>query len=667
VAFSSLWALVRRSPAGFILHRVMIAMCVFASFYVYALLRIPRPGPNDLSHYAGRTVVVLGTVKSVDSGPDAHSARITYLPRQIIWPDRHALSGEVKVAIPRRSEIFLQPDLNLRLKALVVPVAPAQFPWQLDLRRYLARQGVYCQCIAREIGDLDRCPQAAGHPGLAEAPGFLEGLRACMVEANRKVLPADEADLLSSMVLGDRAIKLTGKVADAFRKVGLSHILAASGFNLTIVTSLSFLVASLVLRSVWLANGAAFVLMIIFVCLAGASPSVLRAALMCAMVLLSRCLFRTLSVPASLAFALIVALILDPCSICDIGLELSYAAAAGIIYGAAALAEMLGARKQERKQATRCCNKLRYWLAEAVAVVVIAQASVMPIQLFYFWRAGLLFLPANLLVTPLVTPATVLGFVSSVAAAIAYIFPFTATAAKGVIYLADQIAHFPLKLMLCIAYSMASIDWAQVRIGAPPLISIAVYYSALIAVFEALKRKKLRCVAFVLFGLSACFLCWRGPLPATTIVCFPKSVVVLDSSRRALVLPDMNEAQLDARKASDEARLLNYYGARLRHGDGDSYCAFKDVPDSYKIKAGGHAFIVVFLAATSHAHEVIRRIQERSPSSWLLAVSPQLFCYEKLPDSQPKIRPCGHSGEMPVSIISSGCQLKIYCPSQKGL
>src|SRR5690348_5728861 len=59
VACSSLWGLYRLSLARVIFARLMIASCIFAAFYIYTFLRIPRPGPDDLSHYAGREVIVV--------------------------------------------------------------------------------------------------------------------------------------------------------------------------------------------------------------------------------------------------------------------------------------------------------------------------------------------------------------------------------------------------------------------------------------------------------------------------------------------------------------------------------------------------------------------------------------------------------------------------------
>src|SRR4030095_7894312 len=130
----------------------------------------------------------------------------------------------------------------------------------------------------------------------------------------------------------------------------------------------------------------------------------MRAALMCSLVLAGRCLFRSSSVTAALAVALMVTLSLDPSAIVDAGLQLSYVATFGIICGAQALAAWM--------TPARPPAVLR-WFVEAVAVVLVAQFSILPLQLTYFFQVGVLFLPANLLVALAVPIATALGFVST--------------------------------------------------------------------------------------------------------------------------------------------------------------------------------------------------------------------------------------------------------------
>src|SRR5262249_39466216 len=137
--------------------------------------------------------------------------------------------------------------------------------------------------------------------------------------------------LLTSMVLGERAVGVDPSIVSDFRTVGLSHLIAASGFNLTVVTAMSFFVTGLFIHCKRLTCLLALVNLLCFVGLAGLSASVLRAAIMCTLVLFAKCLNRSLHGLAALATAFLATIVADPGGILDPGCQLSYAATAGIM------------------------------------------------------------------------------------------------------------------------------------------------------------------------------------------------------------------------------------------------------------------------------------------------------------------------------------------------
>ena len=347
--------------------------------------------------------------------------------------------------------------------------------------------------------------------------------RSTIVDAHRKCLPVDLADLLSSMVLGNRAVTLPETMTSKFRDLGLSHVLAASGFNLTIVTAMSFWFCRLVTPSTFIANSVCFLAMLGFVALAGPSPSVLRAALMCSFMLAARCSQRSLSVSSVIAAAFLITVTIDPQCTSDLGLQLSYGATIGIVFGAHAFSRFI----------YRGESRWRRALADVFAVVSIAQASVMPIQLYCFWKTGTLFLPANLMVSPLITPVTVLGFAASLVSLLQCIHA-GGSLLENIIAVIDAFAFIPLAMMYSMVDFMSSFQAAKLSLGQPSLPGILTYYSALLAWFLALRTEKHRTIAFGSLLIGVCALLFRQPPPPLTVALLNSQVVLVDGNCQAL-------------------------------------------------------------------------------------------------------------------------------------
>jgi competence protein ComEC len=133
-----------------------------------------------------------------------------------------------------------------------------------------------------------------------------------------------------------------------------------------------------------------------YVAFAGASPSVMRAALMAGVVLIARETGRAGQAAAVLGVAATLLLALDPRLVLDAGFQLSAVATAGLIAWASPIAEHLAGPQPGR---------LRRWLAESLGVSLAAQAATLPIVLATFGRLSLVAPAVNLLVVPAIPPA----------------------------------------------------------------------------------------------------------------------------------------------------------------------------------------------------------------------------------------------------------------------
>jgi competence protein ComEC len=213
-------------------------------------------------------------------------------------------------------------------------------------------------------------------------------------------LPPDRRTLVPALVDGDET-GLDPALADDFRTTGLTHLLAVSGTNLTLVVGFALVVARWCrVRGRWLyVVGAAGI--VGFVLLARAEPSVLRAATMGTVALVGMGANGADRGLRALGVATIVLLLVDPMLASAVGFGLSVLATAGILLLAPAWRDAL-------------CRWLPRWLAEAIAVPAAAQLACTPLVAAIAGQVSLVAVAANLLAAPAVGPATVLGLLGGV-------------------------------------------------------------------------------------------------------------------------------------------------------------------------------------------------------------------------------------------------------------
>ncbi|HEY6013900.1 MAG TPA: ComEC/Rec2 family competence protein, partial [Candidatus Limnocylindrales bacterium] len=256
---------------------------------------------------------------------------------------------------------------------------------------YLARIGV--------VGTLTSPTLEVGSP--PTDPGRrLEELRRTAGEALARVLPEPEAGLAAGILIGLRD-RVDRDLAAAFTTAGVSHVVAISGWNIAIVAAA---VASVAGRLGRRRRSVVTMLAIAaYVAFAGASASVVRAALMAGVVLLARETGRAGRAAAALGWAAILLLVADPRLIRDAGFQLSSLATAGLIAWATPLTDWIESAGRGR---------VPRWLSESLGVSLAAQAATLPIVLASFGRLAILAPAVNLAVVPLVAPAMAVGIVA---------------------------------------------------------------------------------------------------------------------------------------------------------------------------------------------------------------------------------------------------------------
>ena len=308
--------------------------------------------------------------------------------------------GRAWARLPRYPAVI--PGDRIRFRAALEPL-----PVDGGFAAYLARIGVAATVEVRAL------EVSSG----TETGSAVERSRRAAGDAAAAVLPEPEAGLAAGIVIGLRD-RVDRSVADDLTTAGLSHVVAISGWNIALVGAL--VGAALRRWSRRRRTLATIAVIAGYTVLAGGGASVLRAALMAAVVLATRETGRPGRAAAALGVAVWALLLVDPETVTDPGFALSVTATAGLLAWGGPLTEALRQRLPARVPA---------WLCESLGVSLAAQAATLPIVLFAFGRVSFVAPLANLLVAPLVAPAMAVG---AAAVAVGGLVAAGAPAALGV-------------------------------------------------------------------------------------------------------------------------------------------------------------------------------------------------------------------------------------------
>ncbi|OGZ34483.1 MAG: hypothetical protein A2Y98_03060 [Candidatus Portnoybacteria bacterium RBG_19FT_COMBO_36_7] len=262
-----------------------------------------------------------------------------------------------------------------------------------DYKSYLAKSDIYSVISNPEIrvvatGQGSRIKQA------------LFGLKQKYEEAIDSLLPEPQAGFLAGLNLGEKR-QISPELSDAFARSGTSHIVALSGYNISIIAAFFMTIFGWLMLRRSLRFWLAVLAIVFFTILTGASASVTRAAIMGILVLLARHEGRMYNVRNALVFAGAAMIYLNPkILLFDIGFQLSFLATAGLIWLAPVFEKWFaGAPKL-------------FGLKEILIATLSAQLAVLPLLLVYFGRLSLISPLANLVILLFIPLTMLFGFLA---------------------------------------------------------------------------------------------------------------------------------------------------------------------------------------------------------------------------------------------------------------
>ena len=236
------------------------------------------------------------------------------------------------------------------------------------------------------------------------APGDLAVvIRNWFAERIRSEMPETEANLGLSYLLGMRT-GLPDELSGKLRKVGLVHIVVASGAHLSILVEAARKIFGKLSRFVGVLFSIVFV--VFFMSMVGWTPSIMRAGMMTILTLIAWYAGRKIEAWRLIIMVMAATLVINPMFAIDLGWLLSFASYAGIMMlGPGLTRYFYGSRKPG-------------FVASMVLTTISATLMTLPITLYYYGQISMISVIANLLILPTLPWAMGLVFLTGLVAGV---------------------------------------------------------------------------------------------------------------------------------------------------------------------------------------------------------------------------------------------------------
>mgnify|MGYP003372188080 CR=1 FL=1 len=302
---------------------------------------------------------------------------------------------------------------------------------------------------------------------------FANNINLKIKENISKLIPEKYGAIFTGLILGDTS-KVKEEVNDNFKIANISHVLAISGMHITyIVIGIELLLKREIGKRK--TRIITIIVLVIYMFITGFSPSVVRASLMGIIMLISKLIHRKNDIWTSISLSLLILLIYNPFLILNVGLQLSYLGTIGIVCFNKNIYNFLRKLKiRNRKIKYRINRKFILFIdkiKEILSVTLSAQIVILPILLFNFNILGIYFFISNILVSVIIGPIIIVGFVciliSFISIEIAKILSIFMSVGIQILISISEISHLP---------------FSKIYIPTPKVWQIVIYYICVIVI-----------------------------------------------------------------------------------------------------------------------------------------------------------------------------------------
>ena len=374
---------------------------------LYFQMRVPQPQPNDISEFVSTSTIATEKQVVMIEGKVTSNPRLTRSGRSQFWLEPREfqaisgsdqplvvgkeVTGKLYVTVPLLQATGLHPGKAIAVTGVLYKPKPASNPGAFDFQAYLAQQGSFAGLTGRQVS-ISAAPRKWGW--------WI--VRQRIIRSQLRSLDVPEGLVVSAMVMGRRAVDLPYEIRDDFIQVGLAHVLAASGFHVSLVLGLVLSATRRLSSRIQFNCG--LTALVLYVGLTGFQPSVLRAALMGFGALLAMVTQRQVKPLGLLLVAAVVLLLVNPLWIWDLGFQLSFLATLGLVVTVPPITERL--------------DWLPTTIASVISVPLAASIWTLPLLLYTFGLVSPYSIIVNIVASPLIAAIAIGGVISALVAVI---------------------------------------------------------------------------------------------------------------------------------------------------------------------------------------------------------------------------------------------------------
>jgi competence protein ComEC len=231
------------------------------------------------------------------------------------------------------------------------------------------------------------------------------------LEKMNLVISVPESLLMGGLILGEKS-SFSQALRQSFVNTGTIHIVALSGYNVTIVAEwIMKLFSQISFISLNFSIGIGIFAILLFIIMTGASSTAIRAGVMAVLALVARATGRNYDVARALVLAGVFMVLLNPfLLVFDVSFQLSFIATIAVIFLAPKIEKYFLWAPE------------RFELRDIISVTTAAYIFVAPFILYKMGNLSLVALPANILILPFIPFTMMLGFITGFVGLIWYVF-----------------------------------------------------------------------------------------------------------------------------------------------------------------------------------------------------------------------------------------------------
>lgn len=415
----------------------------------------PTPNINDLSFKAPQKNYI--TQGIIVSEPQKDVNKISF----DFSPELEYENGKTKIFVyDNKSNLKYGDKILLQGKLSVPPDSPN--PNEFSYKKYLELKNIFSIISVNSSKDLVVIEKET----LRDLEFYIIKIKENILSILFKKLPEDSASLLSSLIFGSKASPVSKDISDDFLNVGLAHVLAASGMQVSLIVSLGLLITQKLNFNIKISSFLTALTVIFYMLMTGLPPSILRAGFVSLILLIIGSFKEDADSMSVLFFAVLVLSIFNPYIVYDLGFIFSILATFSLLYISPIIYKKI--------------DFLPDFFAQIISIILSAQLFVLPVQIMYFPQFSPLFIISNLIASLLVDLLT-------------YLVLFTVIFGNTFNFIADIMSYILFYItssFIWIIDYLSNLPFSIIYLKRIGILEVLSLYSLIFLSVEFLKREK---------------------------------------------------------------------------------------------------------------------------------------------------------------------------------